>query len=209
MARPTTISDKDILDAARRVFLQRGITATTAEVAREAGVAEGSIFKRWKTKQELFFAALAPSDEDPEWVQTLGSRVGHGDLTDTLYDVGLQAIEFFRKLMPLMMMCWSNPSPKSGLPAPLEGPNPKPVRIVKKVAGFFEAEMRQGRIARRDPEVVARTFVGGLQQFAFFELITRNRDELPLPQEMYVRGLINLIWNGLKPDTVAPKESRR
>ncbi len=59
MGRPTILSDEKILSAARRVFLERGIRATTAEVAREAGVAEGSLFKRWKTKHALFFAALA------------------------------------------------------------------------------------------------------------------------------------------------------
>ena|SRR5688572_6765991 len=208
MARPTVISDEKILEAARRVFLERGISATTAEVAREAGVAEGSLFKRWKTKQELFFAALAPDDEDPEWVRTLASRVGRGDLAQTLTEVGLQGIEFFRQLMPLIMMCWSNPSP-SGLPAPLEGPNPKPVRIIKKIAGFFEAEMRAGRIARRDPEVVARAFVGGIQNFCFLELITRSRNELPLPAEMFIRGFVNLLWNGLQPDVAAPKERAR
>ena len=209
MARPTTISDDAILEVARRLFLERGISATTAEVAREAGVAEGSIFKRWKTKQELFFAALAPNDEDPDWVRTLASRVGHGDLQETLTEVGMQAIDFFRNIMPLVMMCWSNPS-ASGVPAPFDRPNPKPVQIIKKLAGYFEAEMRLGRLARRDAEVVARAYVGGIQQFAFLELVTRNRDELPLPAEMFIRGLVNLIWNGVKPDHEAPlKESAR
>ena len=44
MARKPSISDQQILAAARRVFLQNCSSATTAEVAREAGVAEGSIF---------------------------------------------------------------------------------------------------------------------------------------------------------------------
>ncbi len=215
MARPKAISDARILEAARRVFLERGISGTTAEVAREAGVAEGSIFKRWKTKQELFFTALAPDDVDPEWVRRLHERVGKGDVQLHLAEIGAQGIEFFRAIMPLVMMCWSNPSEK-GIPAPLDRPNPKPVQILKKVAGYFEAEMRAGRIARHDPEVVARLFVGGLQQFAFLELITRAHDELPLPQEMFLRGLVNLIWNGIhpndqpdKPDKTAPPKERK
>jgi AcrR family transcriptional regulator len=210
MARPTKISDERILDAARRVFLERGISGTTAEVARVASVAEGSIFKRWKTKQELFFAALAPDDVDPPWLSYLSERVGCGDLQTHLAEVGQQAIDFFRRLMPLMMMSWSNPS-ANGIPAPLDRPNSKPVRVLKKLAGYFEAEMRLGRIARRDPEVVARIFVGGIQQFAFLELITRSHHELPLPDEMFVRGLVNLIWNGIHPTekSAPPKERKR
>jgi AcrR family transcriptional regulator len=207
MARPTTITDAQILEAARRVFLERGISGTTAEVAREAGVAEGSIFKRWKTKQELFFAALAPDDEDPEWVQTLVGHIGNGDIQEHLTQAAMQAIDFFRGIMPLMMMCWSNPSP-NGLPAPLDRPNSKPVRLIKKLASYFEAEMRNGRLARRDPEVLARTFIGGNQQFAFLELINRAHEELPLPAEMFVRGLVGLIWNGIHPaEPVSSKES--
>ena len=82
-----------ILEVARRLFLERGFKATTAEVAREAGVAEGSLFKRWKTKQELFLSAMSAGDEDPIWVQTLINNAGKGDLVEplTLAAVGLQA----------------------------------------------------------------------------------------------------------------------
>ena len=38
MARPVSIKDETIIAAARQVFLERGIQATTAEVAQRAGV---------------------------------------------------------------------------------------------------------------------------------------------------------------------------
>jgi hypothetical protein len=41
MARPVTISDEQILDAARAVFTEKGPRATTAEIAERAGVSEG------------------------------------------------------------------------------------------------------------------------------------------------------------------------
>ncbi len=202
MARPTTITDDQILDAARQVFLERGITATTAEVAKRAGVAEGSIFKRWKTKQALFYAALSPNDEDPGFINNLVARVGRGDLQETLTEVGMQAIDFFRQIMPLIMMCWSNPVPGE-LPPPFQTTNPKPLRVLKAIAGFFEAEMKEGRLARRDAEVMARTYLGGIQQFALLELVSRTRNELPMPAEMFIRGLVNLMWNGVRPDADA------
>jgi len=49
MARPPVITEERILDAARGVFLKKGIRATTAEVAKRAGIAEGSIFNRFDT----------------------------------------------------------------------------------------------------------------------------------------------------------------
>src|SRR6187551_2653742 len=104
MARPTTISDERILEAARAVFLEHGIAATTADVARRAGVAEGSIFKRFSTKAELFKAAMAIDFDDPDFIRTLVGARDEDQPADTLYQVGLQAVGFFRRMMPLIMM---------------------------------------------------------------------------------------------------------
>jgi len=209
MARPTTISTERILEVARRLFLERGFKATTAEVAREAGVAEGSLFKRWKTKQELFLSAMSAGDEDPVWIQTLINNAGKGDLVEHLTSAAMQAVDFFRNLMPIMMMSWSNPiGATPGLPSHLCQPNSKPVQVIKKLAGFFDGEMRRGRMARRDPEVVARMFVGVMVHFVFLELVTKSHQELPLPQELFARGIVNMIWNGTRPDAPGKETSR-
>jgi AcrR family transcriptional regulator len=196
MARPVHITEEQILSAARELFLEKGIQATTAEVARRAGVAEGSIFKRFKTKHELFTAAMHLSE--PDWLAFVDKRVGQGDPKQNLVELGTEILGFFRQMLPLMMMGWANPSPR-GIPAVLEGPNPPPLRAIKRLAGFFEAEMRGRRLRRHDPEVVARAFLGSLQNYVFFELILKAQDELPLPPEMHVRGVVNLLWNGLAP----------
>lgn len=51
--------------AAVRVLLQRGLSATTKEIAAEAGVAEGTIFGVFCSKDELVHAALCRAC-DPE-----------------------------------------------------------------------------------------------------------------------------------------------
>jgi len=208
MARPTTISDEQILRAARAVFLEHGVSGTTAEVAKRAGVAEGSIFKRWKTKQDLFHTALNLEDESFTFLPDLEAYVGRGDLCETLAELASAGIDFFRKFLPLAMMSWSNPSPR-GFPAGLDVPNSKPIRVLKKLAAYFEAEMRQGRMARRDPEVLARTFLGAIQHYAFLDLLDRNRAELPMPAPMFVRGLVHLIWNGVAPEGQVVSKRKR
>ena len=56
MPRPRLIDDATLLAAAREVFVEKGVGATTREVARYAGVSEGVIFQRYATKADLFFA---------------------------------------------------------------------------------------------------------------------------------------------------------
>src|SRR4051794_36613665 len=48
-----------ILDTTATLLLRWGFRKTTVDdVAREAGVAKGTIYLHWKTKQELFLAAV-------------------------------------------------------------------------------------------------------------------------------------------------------
>jgi AcrR family transcriptional regulator len=200
MARPITIKDETILEAARAVFLERGIQGTTAEVAERAGVSEGTVFNRFKSKIELFQAAMQLAE--PAWLKTLGDRVGEGEVRDNLLDLGAQIIAFFRTILPLMMMAWSNPAAADDrplLPGAFSGPNPPPLRALKQIAAYFEAEMRRKRMRRHDPEVLARAFLGPLHSYVFFELLLAANEELPLSEEVFLRGLVNLLWNGAAP----------
>ena len=58
MARPKSEDKRNaILDAATRVFAERGLTAApTSEISKEAGVAEGTLFTYFKTKDDLINA---------------------------------------------------------------------------------------------------------------------------------------------------------
>jgi AcrR family transcriptional regulator len=58
VARPKSEGKRNaILDAATRVFAERGLTAApTSEISKEAGVAEGTLFTYFKTKDDLINA---------------------------------------------------------------------------------------------------------------------------------------------------------
>jgi AcrR family transcriptional regulator len=50
---------KRLLDAAVEVFAERGLEASTAEIARRAGVGQGTVFRRFPTKDDLVAAIVA------------------------------------------------------------------------------------------------------------------------------------------------------
>ena len=58
MARPKSEDKRNaILDAATRLFAERGLTAApTSEISKQAGVAEGTLFTYFKTKDDLISA---------------------------------------------------------------------------------------------------------------------------------------------------------
>jgi len=197
MARPSTITTDQILDAAREVFLERGFRATTAQVAKRAGVAEGSLFKRFPTKHELFFAAMQPAMQDPPFLRAIDGRVGHGDVRENMVDLGTQLLAFLRRLLPLVMMSWSHR--QGELPPHLASSDPPPVRALRRTTQYFRAEMKRGRLRRQDPEVLARALFGGVQNYVFHELIRKGRGAGRPAAEAYVRELVELLWAGAAP----------
>src|SRR3979411_3420983 len=58
MARPKSEDKRNaILDAATRLFAERGLAAApTSEISRQAGVAEGTLFTYFETKDDLINA---------------------------------------------------------------------------------------------------------------------------------------------------------
>lgn len=56
-----TEKQKKILAAAIEAFAEKGFAATsTSEIAKKAGVAEGTIFRHYKTKKDLLLSIVAP-----------------------------------------------------------------------------------------------------------------------------------------------------
>ncbi|NUO51768.1 MAG: TetR/AcrR family transcriptional regulator [Polyangiaceae bacterium] len=62
--RHTTIADESILSATRALLAEQGPLVPSALIAARAGVSEGTIFKRFATKADLFRAALEVDEEE-------------------------------------------------------------------------------------------------------------------------------------------------
>jgi AcrR family transcriptional regulator len=204
--RPPVIRDDDILDAALALFLDRGLDATTAEIAHKAGVSESIIFYRYKTKEALLSAVLErqcftmpPSFED------LPARVGRGEIAEHLQEAGAALIAAMQTTLPLLMMAWSSPSKFGAFHKRMNTPNPVQVKLIRLLSSYFEAEARLGRLRAVDPEILARAFFGGVVDFVMSQFLHRTADTLPLAAPTFLRGLCNLLLDGAR----APAHARR
>lgn len=210
MARRAKFRDEDLLNAAREVFLAHGMSATTADVAERAGVAEGTLFHRFKSKQALFREALRPGLQEPAGVTRLLESAGKRPIADALVEAGLAIIDSLREQIPALMLVWSNPGPEGicGLIAELEPPGKQMVRTL---ARYFEAEIRLGRLRRVDSEIAARGLVGSIFDYAMEEIMHGAPAGLPLPPAMFVRGLVDIFLHGIfaQPAVKIRRRSRR
>lgn len=209
MARIPKITNQQILEAARQVFLQKGFSGSTLEIAQLAGISEASIFKRFATKEELFFAAMG-IPEKPLWIQELDSLSGKGEVKQNLIQVCRQILEFYREVMPILMMLRSRGKvlPETGLKS-----ESKPMRDLKILTGFLEREIKLGRLHPCEPKTVAHILLGSLMNYVLLEqelsVMTISSESVTtsdfpsvnlLTDESYfIESLIEIIWRGIAP----------
>lgn len=193
MARPVTITNEQILDAARAVFLREGFSAPTAEIARAADVSEGILFKRFGSKDDLFHAALKIPRLD--LAVTLQPLVGHDDIKANLEVAALELVAFFRELMPTVMTLWRRHAPN--MKALWQGQeDPQPLRTLRELADYIEAEMAMGRMAKADPWVLARVLVGSTHHYVFLDQVGLQTVATP---EAFAHDLVRTLWRGVAP----------
>ena len=206
MSRPISIQCEAILEAARTVFLEHGFQASTAQVARAAGISEGSLFKHFKTKNALFLAAMDLEISGSTWQDLLNQSVGAGDLHKTLEAAGLQILNHFQILLPRIMMVRSSGIVLTGPHQCRTAPIPRPIEKLRALAGYFRAEVKLGRLAMANPVVQAQVFFGALTHYVFQETVFGFR---AAPPKVYVRTVVDMILRAATPDHRRGTGSRR
>ncbi len=199
MARTPSITDEEILEAAREAFFESGLNATTADIAARAGISEGSIFRRFPTKHDLFMAAMG-LPKSPRWIETIDSFLdgsAGGTLAQNLTTLGHEILEFFEELIPKMSMVMACGSKQV---MSFQGmKEPPPVRGIKSLANYLHQEQRAGRVRPCDPEIAARMYLGSLHMYAFANVVGIN-EFLPMPKPTFVRGVVDNLLRGIQAD---------
>ena len=205
MARPPKISNEDILTAARQVFLEQGIGASTVTIAKRAGISEASIFKRFATKQALFLAAMGITVE-PDWVKALATQTPTVDIKSDLTDLCERMLSFYQEVLPRMLMLMSQ-GRRSRPPQLMPPLIPPPIHHKRVLANFIARAMGKGYLRRGNPDMIASMIVGTLLN-TIIEQTMLKRMSGAMPEESQpdvnvqklVRELIDTLWIGIGPE---------
>lgn len=205
MVRPRKLSDDDILDAAREVFVAHGPHVSTTVVAEAVGLSQAALFKRFGTKENLMVRALLPPPR-VDWVDLLGEGPDQRPMHAQLLEIADAAMRFFDRMLPCLMTLKAAGLDLVDLVA--AQPEPPPLMVRRALRRWFAAAMDQGRMRRGDPDALALAFMGAMQARAAFSHMFGAEPLTPELREAHVRGVVDALWSGLAPQSapLAPAE---
>lgn len=199
MARHPSITNEQILEAAREIFIAHGYSARTADIAARAGISEGSIFRRFKDKETLFFAALQIR-YPPPWHDLLDPRLDDCDPKEHLRMLAIAIMDEFAQIIPRMVTA----ATKGPFPPPPEKhpmrdmPEPPPLRDAKVLTAFLDRMVTLGKIRDCNTEYVAHTIMGAISQFPLLAMFPGTNITTEQCRD-FALGMAELLWFGLCP----------
>ncbi|MFY8217210.1 MAG: TetR/AcrR family transcriptional regulator [Chthoniobacterales bacterium] len=151
-----------ILEAAASVFLEHGAGASTARIAERAGISEGILFKRFKTKEALFEAAMIADAGSDQWRKVLLDSVGKGSPHENLKNAILGLCEKLEKLIPKLMV---RDGQGARRPPPSATKSP-PLEDAAAIARYLKRETKCGRLQIAQCDLHAHEIVGAVAHYA-------------------------------------------
>lgn len=202
LSPPPTGTRAQLVDAAERVLRAKGLArATTKEIAREAGYAEGTLYLHFADKLDLVRAVherLLPAFI--ELVGHLPGKAGLGTVQGNLTELARGALQLYRDILPLGSSLFADPELLGRFRALLAERGGGPHRAWEPVIAYLRAEQALGRVAPgADPAAAALLLLGACQQLVFVELMT-GPETLPFPDRPDPAAeLVATLLTGLSP----------
>jgi AcrR family transcriptional regulator len=193
---PTTEEDTrtKILQAALQLFAKRGYEATTTkDLAKSAGVAEGTLFRHFSNKKAILIEVATSG-----WVDILT------DLLTELSEMGnYKAVsQVMRRRMlnmqkngDLMRVCFIEAQYHPELRESIQA------EVISKMTdvaeAFFETAMEKGIYRRMNPKIVAKVFLGIFAIAGFSEETIMNPDASPKAMQEMAEGISDIFLRGV------------
>ena len=203
MGRNKIIEDEALLARAREVFVEQGFGVPTRVLAQRSGLSEGALFKRFATKEELFFAAMTIPTADVDAIFARPAPVT--DERESLEDIALGILDYFRAIMPTLLRITTHPAFDR---ESFFGRDSSIVELdmLPRLIAYITAAQSAGRMRADDPRPSAGVLIAALHSLALFEVMGIHGGRM---EEPAVRAMVRSLWYGLAPasDSLASPEA--
>lgn len=165
MARPRSVTDEEILEAARRCVLDHGPGVSLARISREVGLSSPAILQRFGTKDALVFRALLPR-HPPATTRLLAlPPPADIDVDAVLVDLLAAIAEEFRQVGPALAALRMAPHAVPAVfPPDKAGPS---VGARLRLARWLAAVERDSELPTADEQRLADVLLGAAEARGF------------------------------------------
>jgi AcrR family transcriptional regulator len=201
MARtPKVVEDRrdQIMDAAMRVFAQKGFTkATNKDIAREAGITAGLIYYYFESKEALL-KAIIEARSPIQLISTLPSQMFELPPQVFLRMILLRLLsivesENFIQLIRMLV------------PEIVHDPDMAPIaasflqRALGFLATYFEMQMKKGNLRHTDASLIAQVLFGCVIGFVLRRQIVHDQIALQYSREQIADTICETVLEGVLP----------
>lgn len=204
--------EKKILTAAIAVFSEKGYSAsTTSEIAKNAGVAEGTIFRYYKTKKDILHSILI------HFINSFGSRLifssiekilesaDEKDLRSLFRELLYDRLKLAESFFPLARIMISEAMFHEDIREALyESILPKGIKMISTA----QEKLKERGLIRNDISSTAmlRSTMGCLASLIAQKLLFNNKTRIP-DFEAEVDQVIEILLYGLAPRGTPDKQT--
>ncbi|HXV95413.1 MAG TPA: TetR/AcrR family transcriptional regulator [Gaiellaceae bacterium] len=187
-----------IIEAADALIREHGLAgATTREIARAAGCAEGSIYVHFEDKIDLVIAVVVEREPTFPELLELPARAGVGTVEANLVPWVEELVGLIRDNQPIFFALISDRNVFERFKARVRERQTGLVAVFKAAADYVRAEQERGRVdARAEPDVVATILIGAARDHTF----TRALAGIATPSaDGFAQELVRTVVHGLAP----------
>jgi AcrR family transcriptional regulator len=192
--RPRQFTDHELLETARRCFLEHGPGVSTNLIAEELGVSQAALFKRFKTKQALMVEAMAPG-ERPSWIAEVEAGPDARPVPEQLREVIERIDAFFEQMLPCIAVLRAAGIEPAAMMRDRE--LPPPVLAHRTLSGWFRRLHEQGRARVPHPQSTAMAFLGALHARHMLGHVLGSH--APKIEPEFLQNLVDVLWTGIAP----------
>ena len=191
---PETTEDKIMLAAAKKFSSKGFLGTTTKEIAKDAGVNEVTIFRLFKTKNNLFESIVNRYSGLPSMIKLMENKFT-GDLEDDLLNLSKTFHTIFMKRANIvqLMLCEA-----SRVEAFKNIMSKIPEQLIVTLANVFEKHIANGDIKPLDPYLLGQTFLGFYFYLGTTKDILKNSIVHTMPEDEIIRQFVQIFLTGIK-----------
>ena len=193
-----------IIEAADALIREHGIAgATTREIARAAGCAEGSIYVHFEDKIDLVIAVIVEREPSFAELMELPAKAGSATVEENLVPWAEELLRLMQENQPIFFALMGDRNVFARFKERVRERETGPIAVFQAAAAYVRTEQELGRIdARVRPEVAAAILIGACRDHTFTGSLAGPR---AASSDGFARELVRTAVFGLLPTTSKEK----